>query len=229
MTIEEMSRIERELAPGEHAILAEDRDRWKRIGAGSHLDEMLAFGPGLLIIRRLAERAAYVNRPEGRAYVEKFGALMERQGYYKADGSDSTTRTMFSAILWFHDKPERLEVLRELRDAMTAGERARLNSPITARQRIEKILKERAGGTEAKDRKSPVALLRQQIAEKDREIAALKAKLGRRDDGSLFDLQNDTLHDIGQVVAANVSQSRAIGIGEAIIKAAKAKGRKPAG
>jgi hypothetical protein len=223
-----MNRIERELAPGEQAVLADDRERWKRIGAGSHLDEMLAFGPGLMIIRRLAMRAAYVNAPEGRGYVEKFSALMQCQGYYKADRSDSTTRTMFSAILWFHEKAERMEALRELRDAMTPGERARLNSPITARQRIEKILKERACGTEPKDRKSPVAMLRQQVADKDREIATLKAKLAKHDDGSLFDLHHDDPKDIGETIAGH-GAARAEKIAAAITAAVKRRKQKPAG
>ena len=36
-----------------------------------------------------------------------------------------------------------MSILREMRDTMSVGERARLNSPISARQRIEKVLKAR--------------------------------------------------------------------------------------
>jgi len=39
------------------------------MGSGAHLDDWLAYGPGLLIRRRLAMRIAYVNRPEGKGYA----------------------------------------------------------------------------------------------------------------------------------------------------------------
>jgi hypothetical protein len=46
-------------------------------------------------------------------------------------------------VLWLHDEVGRMSILREMRDTMSVGERARLNSPISARQRIEKVLKAR--------------------------------------------------------------------------------------
>ena len=39
-----------------------------------------------------------------------------------------------------------MTILREIRHTMTVGERARLNSPISARQRVEKVLKARESG-----------------------------------------------------------------------------------
>ena len=56
-------------------------------------------------------------------------------------------RTSISAVLWLGDDPERMKVLRELREAMTPGQRSRLNSPITARQRVEAILQARRTAT----------------------------------------------------------------------------------
>jgi hypothetical protein len=56
-------------------------------------------------------RLAFVNRPEGKGYAQAFSSLMHHQGYYrkKSDGKDDeTAKTMFSAVLWFHDRPERL-------------------------------------------------------------------------------------------------------------------------
>jgi hypothetical protein len=113
---------------------------------------------------------------------------------------------------------------------MKPGERARLNSPISARQRVEKILKARAKGAdaEAKDKESPVAKLKAQIAERDREIA----KLRTRSDGSLFDLKADDVKSIAEAIAANISEGKASALASAISLAVKERKRKrqsPAG
>jgi hypothetical protein len=213
------------LTASELAVLADIRERWKRMGSGAHLDDWLALGPGLMILRRLAMRAAFVNRPKGRRYAEAFAALLKR------DGLGGINKTSISCVLWLHDSPERLSILREIRDAMSVGERARLNSPISAHQRVGKVLKARASGTEANQRTSPVALLKQQLAERDREIAQLNAKLAasRERHRSLFDLRNDTPADIGKAVVGKVPDSKALKIADAIKAAVKLKGRKPVG
>ena len=104
--------------------------------------------------------------------MQAFAELM------KADGLDTMDRTSISAVLWLGDDPERLKVLRELREAMTPGQRSRLNSPITARQRVEAILQARRSGNEETVSASPVALLKHQIVEQAREIA--NCKLAKR-------------------------------------------------
>lgn len=169
MTVEDIRQTE--LTSSERTVLAEDIDRWKRMGAGGHLDDWLAYGPGLMIRRRLAMKIAYVNKPEGKGYASAFGELM------KLDGLHTMDKTSISAVLWLNDEPERMSILREIRTTMTVGERARLNSPISARQRVEKMLKVRNGGTESSVRTSPVARLTRQIAEQDRELADVKEQL----------------------------------------------------
>ena len=95
------------------------------MGGGAHLDDWLAYQPRLMIRRRLAMRIAFVNRPEGKGYAQAFAQLM------KSDGLDHMDKTSISAVLWLGDEPERMQMLRELREAMTPGRRSRLNSPIT--------------------------------------------------------------------------------------------------
>ena len=174
----------KELTQSERDVLKEDAARWRRMGAGSHLDEWLSYYPGLAIRRRLAMRIAFVNKPEGRGYAQAFAELM------KADGLlDPAVKTSFTAVLWLGDDPERSQTLRELREAMTPGQRSRLNSPITARQRVEAILLARRDGVDEETvRASPVALLKEQLIARDREIARLKSELAKQADGSLFDL-----------------------------------------
>lgn len=202
-----------ELTASERAVVSEDSERWKRLGAGQHLDDWLAFAPGLMIRRRMAMRMAHANKPEGRGYAEAFCQLM------KQDNLDTMDKTTISAVLWLHDHPERLVMLRELRDSMTVGERSRLNSPISARQRVEKFLKARASGTEDKIAASPVTKYKDRIAEQDREIATLRERLARAQDGSLFDIKRDTVSDIADAIIRHLTPSRS----ESIANAIKAK------
>jgi hypothetical protein len=212
------------LTQSEQNVLAEDRERWKKMGAGAHLDDWLAYGPGLMLRRRMAMRIAYVNRPEGKGYAQAFAALME------ADGLHTMDKNSISAVLWLNDDPQRLIILREIRDNMTIGERARLNSPISARQRVEKILKARQGGTEASMRSSPLARQAAVLNEQAREIEHLKERLAAAEarDGSLFDLRKDTIKDIAAAIINNAAPSRAQSIAREILNQFKNK-ETPAG
>jgi hypothetical protein len=147
------------------------------------------------------------------------------------DTADKSVMTAFTAVMWLNEEPERLTILREILDAMSPGMRARLNSPISARQRVEGVLKARAKGetAEAKVKESPVALLRKQVADRDREIAALRAKLAKVDNGSLFDLRADPPEMIGRVIVETVSPNKASQIERAINAANKRRKSLPAG
>jgi|SRR5258707_274443 len=212
-----------ELTPDQRAILAEDGKRWKRMGAGQHLDDWLAYGPGMRIRRTVAMRIAYTNQPTGRAYNEAMTALMERDGLHTMD------KTSLTAVLWLHDNPQHMSTLNEIRDTMTAGQRSRLNSPISARQRVEKVLKARAGDTEESTRGSPVANLKSRLVEKERENSHLQDKLAAAEqrDGSLFDLKRDTIPDIAATIVATVTHARAKNIASTVLELLKQS--KPAG
>jgi hypothetical protein len=195
-----------------------------------------------MIRRRLAMRLAFVNRPEGRGFVEAYAALMINSGIYtdikgmskEEAKKEHSKRIAFTAVSWLYDKPERLEILRKIRDSMTPGERARLNNPISARQRVEKVIKARERGpeAEAEEKDSPLAKAKRRVAELERDLAEAQAKLARKDDGSLFDLRADRVEDMAATVAANMSEPRAMGFSKAIaeaVKARKRKQQKPAG
>jgi hypothetical protein len=183
-----------ELDQSERDVLKADAARWKLMGSGSHLDDWLAYGSGLRIRRRLAMKLANVNRPEGRGYGEWFAALI------KADGMDHMDKTSITAVLWLDDQPERMVLLREIREAMNPGQRSRLNSPITARKRVEQAMKARESDTEKTVKLSPVALLKDKILERDREILKLEQKLTKAKDESLFDIDRDRTEDIAAVI-----------------------------
>ena len=222
MTIEDIKQTE--LTSSEREVLANDRVRWKRMGAGAHLDEWLAYGPGLMIRRRLAMRLAFVNRPEGKGYTAAFKQLVE------ADGLHTMDKTSITAVLSLHDNPEHMTILREIREALSPGERSRLNSPISARQRVEKVLKARVGGTEENLRTSPLSLLKQKVAEQDRQIAHMQEQLAAAEhDGSLFDLKRDSTDDIVAAIGANVSVHKVEAIAKGLTELVKRKRQRPAG
>ena len=202
--------------------------RWERMGAGGHLDDWLAYYPGLAIRRTLAMRLAHTNSPVGKRYADAFRELM------KADGLDANHS--LSAVLWLGEDPERMRILRELRDAMTPGQRSRLNSPIAARQKVERILKACPGGTEDTVRVSPVGLLKKQITEQAIQIAKLEAKLAKQAEGQ-FDIKRDNADNIAAAIIGNISEYKAEAIATGIAtrlkkmrqKQKKQTKRKPAG
>ena len=169
-------------------------------------------------------RMAFTNKPEGKGYAQAFAELM------KADGLlDPAVKTSFTAVLWLGDESERMQMLRELREAMTPGQRSRLNSPITARQRVETILHARRDGVDEETvRASPVALLKEQIVARDREIGRLKSELTKQADGSLFDLKHDSADDIALAIVNDLSAHRAKTPADGILARLK-KSQKPAG
>ena len=139
---------------------------------------------------------------------------------------DDKSKSYFSHVLWFNEDGERLNILREIREAMTPGERSRLNTPVAARQRVEAVLKARRGDTEEKVKASPVVLLKDQLAAASREIAQLKAKLERleqRDDHAnvYFDLRKDDAKHIGETMTQHMEELKF----DRVVKAAKERFR----
>jgi hypothetical protein len=227
MTIE--SVLQTELTASERGVLEEDRKRWKHIGEGAHLDEWLAFGPGLDICRRLAMKLAHTNRPEGRGYTTAMAQVLR---HYGMAWSDPIVKSSMTAVLWLNDDPERMTILRDIREAMTPGQRSRLNSPISARKRIEAELKaRRAPDAEPEEarRTAPLALMKARNAELERKLAHVEEQLASAETGSLFDLKHDTAAAIGQVVVNTVSEHKAKAIMAAIKEGLATKRQRPAG
>jgi hypothetical protein len=70
--------------------------------------------------------------------------------------------------------------------------------------------------------------VQKRVADLEREVADLKAKLARHD-GSRFDLGLDSAVDIGRALADNVSESKAASIFKAARERYKQKKQRPAG
>jgi hypothetical protein len=221
VSIEDIKR--NELTPDEQAILAEDKLRWARMGAGGHLDDWLAYQPGLVIRRRMALKLAYTPKPEGSKYNKAFKVILE------ADGIDQLGGTAITALLWLAEDPVRMETLVTLRAGMTPGEKARFNSPITARQKVEKALKGEGNDDQQKEEKvTPLAKANASIVDLEEQLSALTKKLDKAEEGSLFDLKNDTADDIAMVIVNNVSEYKVKAIIAALSAWVKDKKKQPA-
>jgi len=137
------SALRADLDAEDRKTLAEDRKRMERLRKGSQLDDWLAFGPGLLIRRRLAKNIAGLAETDpakGRRYSRAFKQQMEQDGLYDRTTKSDVMKSTFTAVLWFYDdeklEERRMEILEEIRRNMTPGQRARFNSPISAQQRV---------------------------------------------------------------------------------------------
>jgi hypothetical protein len=74
--------------------------------------------------------------------------------------------------------------------------------------------------------------LTEKLKAAEAEVEGLKAKLAGKDDGSLFDLKNDSVQHIAEVIAANISEGKAADLAKAIpeaVKRLKRKRQRPAG
>jgi hypothetical protein len=137
-----IGRLTRELkdsiSEADWKILTDDNKRWKEMGAGQHLDQWLAYGPGHAIRRREAIRLT--NNTKGQNYSLAMSMLGQLAGM---DPSDKKLMRYLADALWLTENEDRMEILAEIRASMTPGERARLNAVDTARKRVKAILDER--------------------------------------------------------------------------------------
>ena len=208
-----------DLNPSEREILAADKERWARLGAGAHLEEWFTFYPGILIRRRLAMRMANTDRPRGRGYTTALSQLLRDDGI---NTNDKNAIKCFTDVAWLHDDPERMTVLRELLQVLTPGERARVNSPITARLRVVAEQKRRDNPNPGPTvRASQIRILTDQVAEQTRTIAHLQEQLAGVEAGSRFDLSRDSVDTIVRVFIdpTTMPRRKAIAIAKGILAA----------
>jgi hypothetical protein len=199
------------------------------MASGAHLNEWLAFQPGLAIRRRAAMRFAHTNEPKGPLYTAHYSLLLREDGF---NTEDKTLMCALSAVVWL-DTPERKEILRKILADLSPGQRARFNSPITARQRVRAKELEKpapADGPPPPPPKPKKPTQKEQLADARREIEELKRKQG--DGGSLCDFKTSNAAEIGKTIAQNVSESKEHEIHKAALAwyaERKKKNRAPAG
>jgi hypothetical protein len=199
----------------------------QHLGGGGQLDDWIRLYDGLAIRRRLAMRIAFTNQPKGKRYTHALSQIYKSEGF---DIADKVMMGALTAVLWLGDDQERIAILHEIRSEMSPGERARLNSPVSARRRIKETLDARAQQANPPPRPpTPLQAAKRMIADLQGELEEVKAQLARSEDGSLFDLRNDTAEAIATAVVANVNTHKAEAIAKSVVELVKRKNQRPAG
>jgi hypothetical protein len=214
------AEIERWLNPDEVTQLQRDAATWAKLGTGAHLDEMLSMGASLLRLKQLVVRR--VNTDRGRHYNMAFSNVAKHH-------FPDLPMDWITAIVWLVDPadPVRMQTLKDIRANMTPGERARLNAPNTAQQRVRYALRaaDEAQAAEAgtpvekkEKKKTPLQAAEDSIRRLEEENARLKRQA---EGGSLFDLRHDSAGTIATTIIGNVTPSKARSIATAITAALK--------
>jgi hypothetical protein len=170
--------------------------------------------PGLMIRRTLAQKIAGTQDLESDGYKKAFRAQMLQDNLYDASTKSQTLKVTFTAILWLQS-PEHKAALAEIRSSMTPGQLARLNSPITARQKVERKL----GITTVKPKPVKEPTDPDALAERNKELVEELAseKALRADDASVFDVTAGTVQSVARTIVGQVSPDRARKIARAIL------------
>jgi phage shock protein A len=209
------------LTPEQLELFAQDRERWARISGGGHLDDWRALAPGLLLRRAMAMKTADTNKPEGRRYNKAMSALLER------DGLHTMPKGAVSDLLWLYDSPERITILDEHLATMTAGERSRINSPVTAKQIVNRVVKSRGEPEDKKPRKrSPVAELTEQVLEKTRQVEHLNEKLAAAETQEPAFNFRGKMEDVGERIISSISKPQLRKLIDILTASFKTKSRK---
>jgi hypothetical protein len=175
---------------------ADAADRLKR---GQSWDDWLKIGTFLNIGRNKAMLRAGTNEPIGARYIKAFSEWM---GVYPWIGDiDKATRVH---AMWAVDH---IDDLTRLRENMGLTQRLACNHPTSMRRRWDKSQKEGEKGAPTGGKKESRADVIQRELE---QVAAERDKWKRKaeKDGSLFDIKNDSVKIIAQVMFQNMSVPR---------------------
>jgi hypothetical protein len=169
--------------------------------------------------RQEAMNAAGVNQIQHPKYRREFAAWLKR--YPRWNKIDLATR---SHLFWCLDYRSEIEAWR-----VTLGDNQRkmLNHPTSMKRAYERAHKvpdpETAKAPKPREvaHNEEVAKLKSDIAMRDREIEFIK-NAPRKDDGSLFDLHNDSAAAIADVIFGHVGLARTRGLRDALAKKVQA-------
>jgi hypothetical protein len=131
--------------------------------------------------------------------------------------------------------PSSLRTLFELTKLPTEMLQAKLRdgsiNPTTERRHVTQWRRERRGQVEVDGEEIKWQTTAEQLRTAKAEIERLKARLESAG-GSLFDLKNDSVKEIAEAIAANISEGKAADLAKAIpeaVRQRKRKRQKPAG
>ena len=183
----------------EEARAQEAADAADRLKRGQSWDDWLKIGVFLNIGRNKAMLRAGTNEPVGARYIKSFSEWM---AVYPWIGDiDKATRIH---AMWCVDH---LDELAKLRENMGLTQRLTCNHPTTMRRRWDKSQKEGEKVAPTGQKKES----RADVIQRELEATAAERDKWKRKaekDGSLFDIKNDSVKIIAQVMFQNMSVPR---------------------
>ena len=144
-----------------------------RLGAGHHWSDWIAVGRAVEVGRAEAMRQAHTNAPKGRLYADALHRWLLRTGLIKVIG-DKGARTRLLELI------EHLPKVAAWRNTLPANKRLELNHPNSVWRSWKKSTV--VPDPNKPTRTSPVAELKEALAESQQELARVKAA----GDGNLF-------------------------------------------
>jgi hypothetical protein len=166
-------------------------------------------GRGLRLLREKADCIGGRNT---------FDDLREQAGLGEKQGLKRSVASKLLRVM------SELDAVEKWRATLTAQQKLEWSSPSAILKHCPCFNRLTAAAGEPK--LSPYAKLQQAHVAVLEENDRLKR---RSDEGSLFDLKNDTVETIADTIVGNVSPGRAEKIARAILKAIKTRSQKPAG
>ena len=183
----------------EEARAQEAADAADRLKRGQSWDDWLKIGTFLNIGRNKAMLRAGTNEPVGARYIKAFSEWM---AVYSWIGDiDKATRVH---AMWAVDH---LDDLTRLRENMGLTQRLACNHPTSMRRRWDKSQKEGEKVAPTAGKKES----RADVIQRELEATAAERDKWKRKaekDGSLFDIKNDSVKIIAQVMFQNMSVPR---------------------
>lgn len=199
-------------------VLEEAREAWKFHTSGMVWLKWIAVGRGLQECQRLALERTHSNDMTSYAARMAMTGILEKEGLDKIDKGD---RSILLKVM------QALPDITAWQNTLTTTERVRYNHPRAVWGRYLKWYVKSVVAQPEVDVGEPVAPrgYKAQFAAAEAENTVLKQRL--KTEGSLFNLETDTVEEIAKVLVANVAISRAERIARAVlelVKQRKAKG-----
>lgn len=183
------------------ARIAAGEEAWKELQKNEHFKQWLAISDAIAAIREEAMSLAHTNTPQGPPYRAAFKKLIDKHPWIA--GINESTRTH---CYWLVDN---LPAVMTWRETLTFDQKDTWNHPSTLKRQFERANKVKEAKENGAELLTPVEQLKLKIVELQEENDNLKKRLKHAEqDGSLFDLKQDTPSMIARIIGANVGRTK---------------------
>jgi hypothetical protein len=184
------------------ARIAAGREAWAHLQKHEHFKDWLAIADAIAAVREEAMSLAHSNTPQGPPYRAAYRRIIEGREPWIA-GINEATR---SHCCWLVDN---LPAVMTWRETLTFEQRDTWNHPTTIRRQYERSHQAKEPKAEETDLLTPLQQAKQKIIELQEENDKLRRQVkAMQNEGSLFDIKQDTPSMIARVIAAHVGRTK---------------------